>query len=280
MPRECLRNTDPEVAATVARYEKWLRSWSRSARTVTARRRLAANRLEEWGIEGFTPAAVQQWLADSDFSAWSRATYHANLNSLGAWLVDEGLLPSNPMAKVKTGKRPRSIPRPLTDPEIASVIEAAEGDVRDWIRIALLTGLRVHEIAKLRGADVAPTHIFVEGKGGVRALIPTHPDVLEVVERIGAQDFLWPANSSSGHVTPTYISAQVSRVFRSVGVEGSIHRCRHTYATRLLRAGVHLKAVQELMRHASLATTEGYLAVTDDEKRAAIELLSVPEGRR
>jgi len=65
-----------------------------------------------------------------------------------------------------------------------------------------------------------------------------------------------------------------SRLFAANGIEGSIHRCRHTYATQLLRAGVNIRVVQELMRHASLTPTQIYTAVDEDERRDAITRLA------
>ena len=61
---------------------------------------------------------------------------------------------------------------------------------------------------------------------------------------------------------------------REVGLPGSIHRFRATYGTNLLRNGENLRVVQELMRHASLATTQHYLGVSEDEKRDAIGRLA------
>jgi len=69
------------------------------------------------------------------------------------------------------------------------------------------------------------------------------------------------------------ISTVTSRLFAANGIEGSIHRCRHTYATALLRSGVNIRVVQELMRHSSLASTQRYTAVDEDERRDAINRL-------
>ena len=75
-------------------------------------------------------------------------------------------------------------------------------------------------------------------------------------------------------MTPTRLSCRVTEHFRDHGVtEGSFHRCRHTFATRLLQAGVNLRVVQTLMRHDSLSTTAAYLGVLEDERSAAVQLL-------
>jgi site-specific recombinase XerD len=64
------------------------------------------------------------------------------------------------------------------------------------------------------------------------------------------------------------------RLFDSLGIAGSIHRARHSYATTLLRAGANVRVVQTLMRHSSLATTAAHCAVDEDERAAAIRLLA------
>jgi integrase/recombinase XerD len=83
----------------------------------------------------------------------------------------------------------------------------------------------------------------------------------------------WFPGNQAGHIRPQQVSMTVGRLFHSIGIEGSIHRCRHVFGTRLLRSGVNIRTVQKLMRHANLDTTANYTAVDEDELRAAIDLL-------
>lgn len=260
----------PQHTKIADEYATWLRSWSPSAKTISARRSLAINRLRAWGVEGMTAQNIQAWLGhDPAWSAWTRATYYSHLVDFCSWLVTAGYLDRNPMAEVRKPKRPSSLPRPLAESDVERVLAAAYGPTRDWITIALLTGLRVHEIAKIRGEDVGRDVIYVEGKGGTRADLPTHPDLWEMAQRYPRRGYWFPGDDD-GHIESYRITVAVSALFRSLNIEGSIHRCRHTYGTRLLRAGVNIRIVQKLMRHASLATTAAYTAVDEDEMRAAI----------
>ncbi len=254
-------------------YAAWVRSWSSSAKTIGARRTVALSRLREWGVEGMTTDNIQTWLGAGDWSRWTRATYYAHLKDFCGWLVATGRLTSNPMADVRKPTRPSSLPRPLTEGDVARVMAVVEGRTRDWITLALLSGLRVHEIAKIRGEDVTQDGIFVEGKGGVRAMLPTHDDLWDMAQRYPRHGYWFPGGDE-GHIPPRTITLTVSTLFSSLGIDGSIHRCRHTYGTRLLRAGVNIRVVQRLMRHASLATTAAYTAVDEDEMRSAISRLS------
>lgn len=258
----------------IADYATWLRSWGASPKTVEARTVVARSRLKEWGIPGFTVENVQTWLARPDLSRWSRSTYHAHMKDLCAWLVATGHLSDNPMQDVRTPKRPSSLPRPLSEPEVARVLSVATGNRRTWIMLALLAGLRAHEIAKIRGEDVTADGIYVEGKGGVRATIPTHEDLWAIAQDYPRTGHWFPGRGDRPHINAQSVSLGVGDLFRTLGITGSIHRCRHVYGTRLLRAGVNIRTVQQLMRHADLSTTATYTAVDEDELRAAIGRLS------
>lgn len=250
-------------------YGDWLRTWSPSPKTAKVRQALAHQVLEAWGLRGLTPENIQTWLGTSDFRPWTRSTYHAHLIDFCKWLVAMGYLKENPMDGVRKPKRPTSVPKPLTDVEVERALATAEPVVREWLQLALLAGLRAHEIAKIRGEDVTQVRLYVEGKGQVLAALPTHPDIWAIAEKHATNGYWYPG-TEDGHITGNHVSVAVGKHFRSLGITGSIHRARHTYATRLLRDGQNIRVVQRLMRHASLATTQVYTAVSDDELAAAI----------
>lgn len=256
-------------------YASWMRSWAASEKTIKARTTLAKARLDEWGLDGFTAANVQEWLGrrrDPEWSKWTHSTYHAHLRSFCEFLVLGGFLTASPMDEVRKSRRPHSLPRPLSEEEVARVLSEARGRTRDWIVIALSSGLRCHEIAKLRGEDVTVQGIYVRGKGSEQKILPTHPDIWAMTARYPRQGY-WFRSPYGEHILPDTLSGTVSRLFGSLGLEGSIHRCRHTYGTRLLRSGVNIRVVQQLMRHANLETTALYTAVDENEQRDAINLL-------
>lgn len=74
------------------------------------------------------------------------------------------------------------------------------------------------------------------------------------------------------------MSTAIGRLMDEVGVDATAHHLRHSFATRLLRGGAHARVVQEAMRHASLATTAGYLAVDDADLGRAVRGLSLPDA--
>jgi integrase/recombinase XerD len=263
-----------EVDRIADDYIAWLSSiWT--PKTVMVRGTFARRRLREWGIAGFTTENIQGLVGpQAGHKGWTRATYYAHLKDLCAWLVAVGYLDADPMEGVVKPKRPNAVPRSFTDAEVARIMVRAEGRVREWIQLALLQGLRAHEIAKQRGEDVTADYLYVDGKGGVLAALPTHPEIWAMAQRHD-EDGYWYPGSDDGHITQNIVSIEVGKFFREVGIsKGSIHRCRHTYATRLLRQGANIRTVQKLMRHASLASTQVYTDVSDDELRDAIGRLT------
>ena len=127
---------------------------------------------------------------------------------------------------------------------------------------------------RLLCSDVTADQLYVFGKGGQGAFLPTHHLVWELARTRPRQGWWFPTCSSVGHVTSMSVTTMTTRLFAANGIQGSIHRCRHTYATELLRGGANIRVVQELMRHKSLTSTQIYTAVNEDERRAAINRLA------
>ena len=263
----------------VAQYAQWMQSWAAADKTIEARSKLARSILAEFGIS-FTAEDIQEYLSrpkperqgGGKRSKWTLATYHAHLRSFCEYLVAAGHRDESPMEAVRKVARPKSLPRPLSEAELALVLATATGRNRDWILLALDAGLRAHEIAQLRGEDVTPQGIFVRGKGDVEAVLPDHPDIRAMAARYPRTGYWFPS-PYGGHIKAETVSATVSILFHKLGIKGSIHRVRHNYGTRLLRLGVNVRQVQKLMRHATLETTALYTAVDEDELREAINRL-------
>lgn len=262
-------------------YHAWLELYF-GGQTVTSRAKFARSRLAAWGHPStWDLSTMQRYITWDDSgaeprrrAAWTASTYRNHLHNFGGWCGVAGLLPpgSDPFAGLRTVQRPSKTPRPLSEPQVAAVLADADDDQRAWLLLALHAGLRAHEIAKFRGEDIGEDYVYVEGKGGKRALIPTHRDLWELAQSRPHKGYWFPGGES-GHLSTEKVSASVGRLFRRHGLSGSVHRLRHTFGTRLVSSGVDLRRVQTLMRHSSLATTEGYLAVSDEGLRDAIHLL-------
>lgn len=221
-----------------------------------------------------TAIEVTNWLGRANYAPWSRATFYGHLHSYFAWAADVGIVAADPMARMRRPRAPKGTPRPLTPEQVGLLMGAARNaNLHAWLTLALYSGLRAHEVAKIRGQDVEANQIYVLGKGGRSAFVPTHPLIWEVALSRPRSGWWFPTGSPAGHVSARTVSAITGRLFAANGIEGSIHRCRHTYATNLLRAGVNIRIVQELMRHESLNSTMIYTAVSEGERHDAIALL-------
>jgi integrase len=130
------------------------------------------------------------------------------------------------------------------------------------IRLGASAGLRCCEIASMRSDCVVRTAkgwaLRVHGKGDKTRVVPVPRELADLVS---AHDgFLFPG-ADNGHLSAAYVSKLISRGLPS-GV--TAHMLRHRYGTRALRATGNLRAVQELLGHASVATTQVYTRVDDD----------------
>jgi integrase len=265
---------DHEVMNPFTGYAAWLRVNDCSTSTIQDRLRVLADfDRTHPDFPHVTPGQVIDWVGRPGYAQWTRGAYYGHLHSFFAYAAATGLVAVNPMTGLKRPKSGKSIPRPLTVAQVSTVMAAARPTVRAWLTLGLFAGLRAFEVAKLRGEDIDRDDLFVCGKGGKNSILPTHPLVWELAQTMPRYGWWFPTCSTAGHVTSMYLSTTTTNLFKANGIEGSIHRTRHTFATQLLRAGCSIRIVQELMRHSSLSSTQVYLAVDDDERRDAINRL-------
>ena len=185
---------------------------------------------------------------------------------------------------VSLPKLPHSVPKPLTAPKATALIDGADiasPDAPEWILardtavLALLygSGLRISEALSLQRKD-APIKgrdmLRVTGKGGKTRVVPVLAIVREAVElylalcplKLGSDDPLF-VGVRGKQLSPRIIQLKVARARAALGLPDTAtpHALRHSFATHLLGAGADLRAIQELLGHASLSTTQGYTEV-------------------
>lgn len=269
----------------LGQYERWMRANDKSPKTIKQRLRMAKRILDRWPDPGqATTSDVLDWLSETStkkngdkLAKWTRATYHSDARTFFRWLLSADLIHVDPMASDLI-ERPTAlgrIPKPLSPAEETRALAAASGNLRAWLLLALRAGLRASEIAAFRGEEIAEDHIILIGKGDKEGSIPTHPELWELAQHYPRRGWWFPAHGRGDRpIAGNSVTVLVGKHFRDVDIQhGSIHRCRHSYATSLLRRGANLRRVQTLMRHSSPTTTANYTAVDEDELRAAINLL-------
>ncbi|MBG9891005.1 hypothetical protein ABE10_31630 [Bacillus toyonensis] len=267
---------------TLSHWELWMRAQGLSPRTINERLGTVRNLLRHARTmaTALEPEHIQAWLA-RDMSGATRATYHASIRAFAKWMQRTGLREDNPTERTPSPKRPKSRPRPLTGDQLDALLRACNRRrTRAYVLLGAFAGLRVHEIAKVRGEDIDPwsESITVLGKGGKVARLPLHDELIAEARRWPSQGYWFPTYvpSSKPHISSQAVSLAISDAMRRAGVRATPHQLRHTYGTELVRQGVHLRVVQELMRHESPASTAIYTEVDLDQMREGVKALSLP----
>lgn len=259
-------------------WKLWQVAQRLSRRTIDERLRVIRLLHNETGIQPISIAAIDivEWIAehDVDWSDSTAATYTSYLSAWFKWLQLVDRRVDNPMVKVGTPRVPEREPRPIADAEVVRLLQTRMwSSTRRMILLALLAGLRVHEIAQVRGEDIDfnTRMIWVKGKGKRVKSVPLHPILLEIASEMPGAGWWFPMRGcESEHVLSKSVSDIVGRTMRRAGVRGTPHALRHWYASTMLDNGVDIRVVQELLRHKSLATTQIYTKVPNGQRMDAI----------
>lgn len=234
-------------------------------------------------ISAFLDELFQQGL-----SASSAALAASAIRQLHLFLYTEGYRDDNPAALVDRPKTRRPLPKVLSEEETAGLIAAAGGDDAESVRLKALiellygSGLRVSELVSLplQGFDDETDAIIIRGKGGKERLVPVSVAGRRAVDRyLEVRDeflpknkngerrpsrFLFPSRAAAGHLTPARLAQLLKALASRAGIDPakvSPHVLRHAFATDLVSHGANLRAVQSMLGHADIATTEIYTHV-------------------
>jgi site-specific recombinase XerD len=250
--------------------------------TIIERIRVIALFAAESGISPLTaqPLEIMKWLGShtGDWSESTAATYHSYLRSWFKWLTIMDHRIDNPMIKLASPRYPERVARPVSDDGLVRLlVTPVHHRTRVMILLAALAGLRVHEIAKVRGEDIDLSRpaMYVQGKGRVQAWLPLHILLVDAALTMPTRGWWFPANRRrpGHHVHSRSVSDIIGNAMRRADVRGVPHGLRHWYGTTLLDDGADLRTVQELLRHKSVATTQIYTKVPDERRHFAVDRL-------
>lgn len=245
-----------------------------------------------------TQADIEAYLIGCDAAGLSKTTRARRLSAIRQFhrfQHDEGLRTDDPAIRIAGPGRDRRLPGTLGPGEVEALIAAGHRAGRTeaerarngcLLELLYATGMRVSELVGLPVAAVRgdPRMILVRGKGGKERMVPLsapsrtavatwldHRDAAEDAARAERSappsKFLFPARGATGHLTRQGFHALLKDIAAAAGVAPdrvAPHRLRHAFATHLLAGGADLRAIQTMLGHADLATTEIYTHVVDD----------------
>jgi integrase/recombinase XerC len=271
-------------------FDAWLAG--RSPATRTAYRGDVAAFAEWVGRSGVTaPGAVdrlhlRRYLASLGTRRLARATVArkaAALRAYFSWLLRQGRIGSDPARSLRAPGGGGRLPRVLSGGEVATLLDAPPQSALDRRDLAVLellyaAGLRVSELCGLdRGdVDLRGRTVTVLGKGSKQRRVPVHDTAVAALRAWfegGRDDMPGPPEAAFVNQRGARLGPRdVRRILdRRAAAPTHPHALRHTYATHLLDGGADLRVVQELLGHASLATTQVYTHVSKERLRSVYE---------
>jgi len=255
--------------------------------------------IDERKLQKLTPADIRAFVTfrrNEGLGARGVQRALAAVRSFFRYLAREEILDNAAPRGLKSPRIRRSLPRPLSETDAARVIEEASNNGVEWLAArdtALITllygaGLRISEALSLKRGD-APlaSSLTILGKGRKERLVPILPAIAESIDRYVAlvPHKLGPAASlflskRGKPMSPRDAQALMQRLRSALGLpdKATPHALRHSFATHLLAHGGDLRAVQELLGHASLSTTQVYTEV-ETSKLLEVYKNAHPRGR-
>lgn len=252
------------------RYDAWMQAAGQSPGTRYLRQSFARRFILESDPLTCTMSDVAMFLAHDGWSANTRAAARASLKSLFEWVTLEGLRADSPMTGIKPVRVALGVPHPCPEDGVMNALKVADYRTRLAVMLAAFAGLRRAEIASMHGSLIGETELRVTGKGSKTRVVPVHPDLEPYLAPYRGQNvYLFPRGDT--HLTPT----SIGRMVRKVLPDGySTHSLRHRFASQVHANSKDLRAVQQLLGHASLGTTQIYVNVTNDQLMSAVQSLS------
>lgn len=252
---------------------------------------------------GLAQSDIESYIVSLEAAGLARTTRARRLSAIRQFYrfaFEEGWRDDNPAIQIKGPKRQKKLPKTLSEDEVDRLLDAARNTGREADRprntclmeLLYATGMRVTELVSLPVAAARgnPQMLLVRGKGGKERLVPLSPparealsawltvrdeaaDVARIEKGTPESRFLFPSRGRSGHLTrhAFYLLLKDFAVAGGVSPEKvTPHTLRHAFATHLLANGADLRAIQTLLGHADVGTTEIYTHVLEERLRELV----------
>ncbi len=236
-----------------------------------------------WDVKPRTLRGFALELGRRGLDPASQARILSTVRAFFRWLFETGRLASNPASGLRNPRQAARLPAFLTEGEsgalldLPAAVDFPSARLRALLELLYASGLRVSELVGLDLGDVllAERSLRVLGKGRKERLVPFHGEAARALEAyldhrraLLAEKGLPPTpalflNQRGGRLTTTSVRSFLAKALEAAAVRSRVspHALRHSFATHLLNRGMDLRAIQELLGHASLSTTQRYTHV-------------------
>ena len=237
---------------------------------------------DEYNVETFENVDFMQFFAtlyDIGICPRSQARILSGIKSFYKFLLIDGYIKSDPLANVESPKLGKHLPEVLTLEEIDLITDSfdlsqPEGHRNKTIvEVMYSCGLRVSELVNLKISNIYPEegYVIVEGKGKKQRIIPISESTIKEIKlylesrkhldiKKGCEDILF-LNRRGGQLSRVMVFYIIKKQCEVCNIKKNIspHSLRHTFATHLLEGGANLRAIQQMLGHECIATTEIYV---------------------
>ncbi len=238
-----------------------------------------ANAAIPGGLMSADDNAIQKYLASLPDRASSIARHASALRGFYKFLMLEKIITKNPTANLELPKRTRALPKFLSVDEIELLISSA-GDIKNAIRLRAMlelvyaSGLRVSELCELPMTANLGDKLLIHGKGAKERIVPMHPGAVHALNKwLDARGddpskYVFPSHGQTGHITRDGFFKILKKCAVLAGIDPhrvSPHVLRHSFASHLLAGGANLRAIQTMLGHEDISTTQIYTHVMPEK---------------
>jgi len=239
------------------------------------------------GLLGATDNDIQNYL--SSLTKTERASSIARkasaLRTFYKFLMLEKIIQTNPTKNLELPKRARPLPKLLSTDEIDLLISSA-GDIKTSVRLRAMiellyaSGLRVSELCELPMTAILGDHLLIHGKGAKERMVPMHAGAISALQKwLDLRDapdskYVFPGTGKTGHITRDGFFKILKKCAVLAGLDPtcvSPHVLRHSFASHLLAHGANLRAIQTMLGHEDISTTQIYTHVLPEQLRETVE---------
>jgi len=242
----------------------------------------------------FALETLMMQMMDEGFSPASQARRLSALRQFYKFLYTEGMRQDEPSTEIDSPGRKQALPKVMSEAQVSHLLDYAAAEtvaedlttaariraVRLYALIEMLyaTGLRISELISLpvRALQGDPRFLMVKGKGARERLVPLSSKAREAVQnwlclrnagKKAATPWAFPARSDSGYVARQIVARELKALAIRAGIDAAFlspHVLRHAFASHLLQNGADLRAVQQLLGHSDISTTQIYTHVLEE----------------